>query len=250
MVGIEADDGRFAEFLRATVPELDVHMPPVPKEEMWTRIVAQRHGHALLDFAPATEGSEDHVAAPVAPASIGGRPPRWHRRGIPVSWAVPLVAAVLVMGVVVGAQIGRQRAERHRAAVAAAIPASQAIQQIPPGLPAQLATQRHLREVRRLLNTFAVANRNNQATPQVDAHMAAWARNLLATTQLLLDSPAGMDPQRRQLLTDIEMVLVQITQLAPDALPQDRGFVQQSLQHSDVLKRLQDAVPSGVPGGI
>jgi hypothetical protein len=40
-----------------------------------------------------------------------------------------------------------------------------------------------------------------------------WARDLLTTTRLLLDSPAGADPARRELLETLELVLVQIARL-------------------------------------
>jgi hypothetical protein len=77
--------------------------------------------------------------------------------------------------------------------------------------------------------------------------MSAWARDLLSNTRLLLDSPAAVDPERRRLLEDLELVLVQIVQLAP-ANTADRAMIDRALEHDHVMTRLRTAVPAGQAG--
>src|SRR4029079_11650448 len=74
----------------------------------------------------------------------------------------------------------------------------------------QLTTVRHLSEAEALLTSFRQRSNSDQ---QMDAQLGVWARQLLSNTRLLLDSPVANDPQRRPLLEDLELVLVQIVQL-------------------------------------
>ena len=83
----------------------------------------------------------------------------------------------------------------------------------------------------------------------MDAQLGAWARQLLSNTRLLLDSPVANDPQRRPLLEDLELVLVQIVQLSPGTAPQDRELIEKTLQREHVLTRLRTAIPAGPQRG-
>ena len=74
----------------------------------------------------------------------------------------------------------------------------------------------------------------------------ATAHQLLATNRLLLDSPAARDPQMRRLLEDVELVLAQIAQLAPDsARSGDVRLITDGMERNDVLLRLRTASPAG-----
>ena len=74
----------------------------------------------------------------------------------------------------------------------------------------------------------------------------ATAHQLLATNRLLLDSPAAREPQMRRLLEDVELVLAQIAQLAPDsARSGDVRLITDGMEHNDVLLRLRTAAPAG-----
>ena len=78
--------------------------------------------------------------------------------------------------------------------------------------------------------------------------LAAWGREVLGSTRLLIDSPAGDDPQLRALLEDLELVLVQIIRLSgprPDA--SDRDHVDRALKERDLIPRIRTAVPAGHP---
>ena len=110
----------------------------------------------------------------------------------------------------------------------------------------QITTTQHLSEAEALLTSFKsrpIADR------QMDAQLGAWARRLLSNTRLLLDSPVANDPQRRPLLEDLELVLVQIVQLSPGSTPQDREMIEKTLQQDHVMTRLRTAIPAGSQRG-
>jgi hypothetical protein len=110
----------------------------------------------------------------------------------------------------------------------------------------QLTTVRHLSEAEALLTSFRT---RSSADQQMDAQLGAWARDLLTNTRLLLDSPVANDPQRRPLLEDLELVLVQIVQLSPGSTPQDRELIEKTLQQDHVMTRLRTAIPAGSQRG-
>ena len=115
-----------------------------------------------------------------------------------------------------------------------------------PGSAYQLTAVRHLSEAEALLTSFRARSTSDQ---QMDAQLGAWARDLLSNTRLLLDSPVANDPQRRPLLEDLELVLVQIVQLSPGSTPQDRELIERTLQHDHVMTRLRTAIPAGSQRG-
>jgi hypothetical protein len=110
----------------------------------------------------------------------------------------------------------------------------------------QIAAMHHLSDAEALLTSFRTRSAADQ---QMDAQLAAWARDLLSNTRLLLDSPVASDPQRRPLLEDLELVLVQIVQLSPGSTQQDRELIEKTLQQDHVLTRLRTAIPAGAQRG-
>ncbi|HKR10400.1 MAG TPA: hypothetical protein VJS39_14495 [Gemmatimonadaceae bacterium] len=111
----------------------------------------------------------------------------------------------------------------------------------------QLTAVQHLSETEALLTSF---RSRSSADQQMDAQLGTWARQLLTNTRLLLDSPVGDDPQRRPLLQDLELVLVQIVQqLSPGSTPQDRELIEKTLQQDHVMTRLRTAIPAGAQRG-
>jgi hypothetical protein len=110
----------------------------------------------------------------------------------------------------------------------------------------QLTAVRHLSEAEALLTSFRTRSIADQ---QMDAQLGSWARQLLSNTRLLLDSPVANDPQRRPLLEDLELVLVQIVQLSPGSTPQDREMIEKTLQQDHVMTRLRTAIPAGSQHG-
>ena len=70
------------------------------------------------------------------------------------------------------------------------------------------------------------------------------ANELLLTTRLLLDSQSGSDPGLRNLLEDLELVLVQVVRLEKERNPSRRTeieLIQQALDQRDVIPRLRTA---------
>jgi hypothetical protein len=110
----------------------------------------------------------------------------------------------------------------------------------------QLTAVRHLSEAEALLTSFRT---HSTADQQMDAQLGTWARELLSNTRLLLDSPVANDSQRRPLLEDLELVLVQIVQLSPGSTPQDRELIEKTLQQGHVMTRLRTAIPAGSQRG-
>jgi len=82
--------------------------------------------------------------------------------------------------------------------------------------------------------------------PQAMQQAARWARDVLSSTRLLIDSPAGRDPQMRTLFTDLELVLAQIVQLSGTPLQDsERELIDRAMRDRDLLPRLRSAVPAG-----
>jgi hypothetical protein len=83
--------------------------------------------------------------------------------------------------------------------------------------------------------------------PQAMQQAARWARDVLSSTRLLMDSPAARDPRMRVLFSDLELVLAQIVQLsgAPLQAP-ERELIERALRDRDLLPRLRSAVPAGL----
>lgn len=104
-------------------------------------------------------------------------------------------------------------------------------------VPYGAATAQHLAQAEVLLTTFRAA------TPgEGDAVAeAAWARDLLSTTRLLLDSPAARDPERRRLLEDLELVLVQLARLDGGNSAEERALIDRTMRRADMLTKLRAA---------
>lgn len=87
----------------------------------------------------------------------------------------------------------------------------------------------------------------NVRDPQAMQQAARWARDVLSSTRLLLDSPAGRDPQMRTLFTDLELILAQIVQLSGTPLQaRERELIEDAMRDRDLLPRIRSAVPAGL----
>ena len=153
------------------------------------------------------------------------------------------IAAALVIGV----GIGRLSLVRGRQATTAApVSAQPPIAERPAPtteLPApQLdpATSRYLGQAAALL--IALPAEANVGRP--DQSFMKRANELLLTTRLLIDSQSGNDPAMRNLLEDLELVLVQVVRLQKEREPSRRTeleLIQQALDQRDVIPRLRSA---------
>lgn len=193
------------------------HEPPeVPREALWTRIQLRR----------AAEPS----AAPRDPpaARVAARSPRF------LVWGAG-IAALLALGV----GIGRLSVHVRPPLRADATPVAAAPARDDPAY--RLAAAEHLGQAEAFLTLFRASVREGHR----ERLAPAAARQLLATNRLLLDSPAAADPRLRFLLQDLELVLAEIAQLAPERRGEDLKLITDGLERDGMLVRLRAAVPAG-----
>jgi hypothetical protein len=180
--------------------------PDTPRAEMWARISAARE----------TERT-------------GGKTER--RRFLP--WSAG-IAALLALGFGIG-RLTQPPAPVPSPAVA--ITGSPRVSEAA----YRVATTEHLSQSETFLTLFRASVRTGGS----EQLASATARHLLATNRLLLDSPASSDARMKLLLQDLELVLAQIAQLAPQPRSRDLALISEGLEQGDMLSRLRIAVPSG-----
>jgi hypothetical protein len=186
--------------------------PETPRDAMWERIVAER-----------------------AERAERAKPPRRLRHLRPLRWAAG-IAAVLALGI----GLGRLSIDTTPPVTAPA-PVATATTPRASNAAYQVATAEHLSQSEAFLTLFRASVRqggNEQLA-------SATARQLLATNRLLLDSPAANDGKTRLLLQDLELVLAEIAQLAPQPRSRDLDLITEGLERGGVMSRLRTAVPSG-----
>lgn len=101
----------------------------------------------------------------------------------------------------------------------------------------RVAAAQYLTRTEALLTGFRAETRAGQPAAQ----FATQARDLLATTRLMLDSPAARDVRLKGLLDDLELVLAQIAQLSAGGDREDVRLIDQGLEQRSVLLRLRTA---------
>lgn len=159
-----------------------------------------------------------------APARI---PSRWLRTLLPL-------AAMLVIGFGIGRLApapGRDSAGGPVEGELTAIPAAVSSEARPF---VGVATD-YLERVTALLLTLAGESSRGQPVE----YKASQARDLLATTRLLMDSPDPIEPQLRVLLEDLELVLAQIARLPARPEAPDVYLIDQALDQREVIPRLR-----------
>jgi hypothetical protein len=182
------------------------HSPlPTPRDEMWTRIQAARHNRRVIELRP------------------------WMR------WAVA-AAAVLILGIGIGRWTAHPTAATPVATADSTTPAQS-------DLVYQVAATQYLSHTEAFLTSFRADMGSHGAANSV--RFAQQARDLLSTTRLMLDSPAGKDQRLRSLLEDLELLLVQISQLDPSHDGHDADIITQGMNQSNVLPKLRSAIPAG-----
>jgi hypothetical protein len=202
---------KFEDFVRARIHELDP-LPVIPREEMWARIEAARRFRRPR-------------RSPL---------PAWTR------WAVGL-AAMLAVGIGIGRLSVISNTLSDSPTTAVRTQDSESGTTGPP-LAYRVAALQELGRAEVLLTSVS--------TGTVDPEMAEWARDLLVSTQLLLDSPASQDPRLVQLLQDVELLLVQIASAAKSVDQTELNLIQHGIEQTDVLPRLRATLPAGsTPAG-
>jgi hypothetical protein len=201
------DENKFDEALRG------LNVPPAPPlDEMWA-VIEDAHFNDVRATMPATRVSR-------------------------LPWLA--AAATLILGIGIGhyLPIGEARSadgsESPSVAAANANPAdTSAVAEA-----YRDQTTQYLGQAAALL----IALPTRTVSTKTDAVFAGKATDLLVTTRLLMDSPAGQDPKLRGLLEDLELVLVQIARLRGERNRSDLDLIHQAVEQGDVLSRLNSAV--------
>ena len=203
-------DERFEEFLRRALDELEP-VPAAPREEMWARIDEARR------FARHAERR-------------AARTRTW------INWGVGL-AAMLAVGIGIGRMSARPDATP-------AVARTEIADARPNPLTYQVAVTQHLNRAELLLASF----RTQPEQTASDAQLAEFARDLLSTTRLLLDSPAAEDPKVAVLLADLELILTQMARLT-DSSEEERELIRDGLDRTAVLPRLRATTSASAVAG-
>ena len=276
----------FEKFLKKTAQGYNAPPVRVPREEMWAAIQAKRTAGPRVVYGGGSTATVTHerrfgmrvwlgaAAAAMLLVATGVGIGRWTAsKPVPSVAALPSIPQPPVTvtpdqtnsGTVSPPQVATTGGQSSRPTPRAAVsnggqvqntdvrgPESRVAVETPRKSSSassayQLTAVQHLSETEALLTSF---RSRSSADQQMDAQLGSWARQLLTNTRLLLDSPVGDDPQRRPLLQDLELVLVQIVQqLSPGSTPQDRELIEKTLQQDHVMTRLRTAIPAGAQRG-
>lgn len=223
-------DPAFDHWIEKAAPGLNAP-PATPRLEMWEAIQAAQ-------------------SAPLRPETQGVVRIASRRRG---AWIWPTaIAAALLLGVGIDRYmlVGPARPTPVASApsrVKAVARGSDSALTSPSRL-YRVAAVQTLTQAEALLTAYRTTDLAAR-DPQAAKRLAVWGREVLSSTRLLLDSPAGDDPQLRSLLDDVELVLVQIIRLSgapPDST--DRALIDEAMRDHDLLPRIRTAVPAGNVG--
>jgi hypothetical protein len=202
---------KFEDFLKRALEDLEP-VPAPPKEAMWAQIDQARR------FSRKSE--------------------RTTSRRVWVNWGVGL-AAMLAVGIGIGRMTARQQivpVQNPQVVVNEGVRPNRTTYQV--------AVAQHLNKADALLTSF----RTQPAETTPDPQLAMFARDLLTSTQLLLDSPAGDDPKVAALLADLELILAQIARTTV-ASPEERAIIQDGLNKTAVLPRLRATTAGPIQAG-
>lgn len=220
---VPPNDPRFDAWVGKVAPTLNAPHA-VPRAEMWEAIQAARK--------TASEAQAGRV-----PGVTPLRRNHWR--------LMSLIAAALLLGVAID-RFALRQVESPSTPVASA-PVAPADSSDPSRL-YRMAAAQTLTQAEALLTAYRASGVADQ-NPAAARQLGSWGREVLSSTRLLIDSPAGDDPQLRPLLNDLELVLVQIIQLSGAPLgATDRALIDRALQDRDLLPRIRTAVPAGVAG--
>jgi hypothetical protein len=221
--GVPASDPVFDEWIAKRAPSLN-EPNAAPRADMWNAIQAAR--------ATARDAQAGRIEG-VTPL---------HRK----PWfLMSAVAAALLLGV----GIDRFVIQRTRAASPPVATAPVPSDTSDPARLYRLAAEQTLTQAEALLTAYRAGE--PQRNPDDARQLGRWGRDVLGSTRLLIDSPAGEDPRLRALLDDLELVLVQIIQLSGAPLePGERELIDRALEERDLLPRIRNAVPPVSVGSV
>ena len=220
-------DDRLDELMASAKHTYRVPADP-PLDAMWARIEREH-----FDAAAPLDSVE---------LSQAGRFPM-RTRG-PRRWMAPAIgiAATLLLGVGIGrftapATPGPTEVAELPVATDARLQLASHVAE-----PLQRATSDYIDETVALLASLRRDVRTS-GSPS-NARFVAQATLLLGTTRLLLDSPAASDPQLRDLLDDLELVLAQVAKLRAEPRAEELTFITEAMEERAVVPRLRTVAAS------
>jgi hypothetical protein len=193
--------------------------PETPRDRMWSRISAERAKSRTVEI------------------------PLWRRLWFsPRIWVPAAAAAVLVIGI----SIGRFTAPAPAEDVAERGPGTETPEVTTPrttdnNTTYRLAATPVLKKAELLLVQFASGDTGGENGKSFSSR----AGKLLTDTRLLLDSPAADDPELRQVLSDLELVLTQIVRLAGERESEDKDIIDENMKNRSLIPRLRATSPTG-----
>jgi hypothetical protein len=151
------------------------------------------------------------------------------------------LAAMLVVGIF----IGRSTSEvEDSTSPALAIRADAVRTEFPLSTPIRVAVGEHFREVETLLLLF-------ESSEQTDAELMGLARELAATSRMLMASDAGRDAEVRSMLLDLELLLVQIARLVDGGDAVETTVVKDGIVETEAVPRMRRFLAdAAAPAGI
>jgi hypothetical protein len=227
----------------------EYHAPPasVPRDAMWAAIQAQRasRGAVTPPVAPPQFEAPAQPVVQVKPTTRSRLTRLMPRSVMALATAAALAVAIGVMGrapslttdtgdTTVTAAADTARGASQTAAGAGGTGEGQAW---------TVVSSEHFGMAETMLAALGTSPRE-----QADRQLTAWSRDLLESTRLLMDSPAGRDPKRQLLLQELELVLVQLVESGPAMRTDDTNVMDELLSRSALLlTRIRTTVPAGLP---
>ncbi len=196
--------------------------PPPPKEEMWAAI------RDALPQAGSRAGDGPSRGPSVRDPNGSGATVRRLHRWTP--WALGLAAAATLA---VGFGLGRITGPVQPVEGPGPVAEARGVEERP-SLAVRLAAADHLGEAEAMLTLFRSTDRSEDRTAT-----ARWARDLLATTRMMMDSRVARDPEMAELLADLELVLVQIASAALDT--NGRELIEEGIRERQLMTKLRSA---------
>ena len=223
---VPPSDPRFDAWVAKVAPTLNVPNA-APRQEMWDAIQA------------AQQTSRDAQAGRLP----GVTPLRRNLR------LMSAIAAALLLGVALDRLALQPRNDQSASTTRVTSPPPAPADPDDPSRLYRVAAARTLTQAEALLTAYRAASDVAERNPSASRQLGRWGRDILSSTRLLLDSPAGDDPQLRPLLDDLELVLVQIIELSGAPLDAgDRALIDRALQDRNLLPRIRTAVPANLAG--
>ena len=210
------NDDRIDDLLAAATR--DYNAPAnVPRDEIWSRIQAERTA-------------------------------RRRARSAPRLWVWPSIgvaaAALVAVGMAVGRRMERSTRTPDTPAPLAVAGAPRAVSDsaASTALSYRLVVLKHLAGSEAMITAFRSAARNGE----IDAQIADWSKELLSTTRMLEASAATDDPTTKRLLEDLDLVLAQIKQYVTRGKnnPGDLDLIEQSIIKRGVITKLRSTAPA------